>query len=153
MSLSVCWRKSRQGPHQISMREAVAKVATCHVYLFAFFSLVLAWSQFCLSRLFTKTLKTMGEMRDYDGFASVLCSLFVFQMETSTVMGCKRINGTTFQHMREIFKNRKCVFTQGEKSFLGSVGRFSERLLRWKEFSRLVSITVAIISQHSWWCL
>lgn len=57
----------------------------------------------------------MGEMREYDGYASALCSLFVFQMETSTLMGCKRINRTTFQHMREIFKNRKCVFFVKEK--------------------------------------
>lgn len=78
MSLSVCWRKSRQGPHQISMREAVAKVATCHVYLFDFFPLlVLAWSLFCLSRLLTKTSKIVGEMRAYDGYVSVLCLLLL----------------------------------------------------------------------------
>lgn len=53
------------------------------------------------------------------------------------MMGCKQITGTTFQHTRRgdgSLKKGNVFVCQGEKGFLGSVGQFSERLLRWKEF-------------------
>lgn len=53
------------------------------------------------------------------------------------MMGRKQITGTAFQHMRRgdgSLETGNVFVRQGEKGFLGSVGQFSERLLRWKEF-------------------